>query len=85
MSIMWASLIYGSVFVVGCIVTTLVVILIIANIATKVRHATFDPQGKVIVITGASSGIGEELAIQYAHSGAKVSKHCHYVSTLDVP
>jgi dehydrogenase/reductase SDR family protein 7B len=29
-------------------------------------------KGKVVIVTGASSGIGEALALRYAHAGAKV-------------
>jgi NADP-dependent 3-hydroxy acid dehydrogenase YdfG len=39
--------------------------------------------GKVVLITGASRGIGREIAIQYARSGAKLSLLARSLSTLE--
>jgi len=44
--------------------------LLIANYLTKKPRKSY--KGKIIIITGASSGIGEELAYQYSKEGAKL-------------
>jgi 3-oxoacyl-[acyl-carrier protein] reductase len=39
---------------------------------------TFDFQGKTVLVTGASRGIGKATAIAFAHAGAQVALHYHH-------
>ncbi|KAJ3057793.1 hypothetical protein HDU99_007128, partial [Rhizoclosmatium hyalinum] len=49
-----------------------IVLNFIAVLITWRSVPRFNARGKVIVITGASSGIGEALALRYAADGAKL-------------
>jgi Dehydrogenases with different specificities (related to short-chain alcohol dehydrogenases) len=58
-----------------------------ANVATtsknhKVGHATFDFTDQVVIVTGASGGIGSALAEKFAEAGADVVLHGRNAETL---
>jgi len=66
-------------------IPTLVVVLFLVHKLRKYIRSlrAVSAKGKVVVITGASSGIGEELALQYAKQGAKVVISARRVDKLN--
>jgi short-subunit dehydrogenase len=67
-----SSLLSPTLFLIGFI--SVFPILFIANFYCRYKRyqaaSPWTPRGKVVVITGASSGIGEELAYEFARQGA---------------
>ncbi|MEV6229694.1 glucose 1-dehydrogenase [Saccharopolyspora shandongensis] len=53
-----------------------------STMARKVGRTTFDFTGQVVIVTGASGGIGSALAAKYAEAGADVVVHGRNVEAL---
>eukprot|EP01104_Vermistella_antarctica_P008584 TRINITY_DN2152_c5_g1_i1.p1 TRINITY_DN2152_c5_g1~~TRINITY_DN2152_c5_g1_i1.p1 ORF type:complete len:230 (+),score=26.96 TRINITY_DN2152_c5_g1_i1:181-870(+) len=60
-----------------------IALLTVAFLLGRSSGKQWDPKGKVVAITGASSGIGRELAYQYAAQGAKISIMARRQSALE--
>ena len=43
---------------------------------------TFNPKNKVVLVTGASSGIGREVALGFGRKGAKVALVARNITAL---
>lgn len=63
----------GMLEAVGAAVVAVVLILVVLDRLLERSPPRWDARGRSVLITGASSGIGEELAYQYAELGARVA------------